>query len=482
MDNNEKISFTIFLAVSFVLCYAQPAIALQQEKGVMELANLPPSSEKEWSEEESEEIAERLLRNSPTFISRGIGDSLTLLNTTLMDEAFSWQFDYEFKCSYSGYGWLGSEPTPQAVTPHLARIVVREGEVIYAVLDDEWDILAAMSAGYTYSPPTDMPEGNLVRVHFMEECAYRASGDSFIKKEVTVEEWWRTNLVNEMDKTGATVTELRLTLASESPFEGVFGGIERELLTKMGPPIYEWILGDIPNAETVATNGWPWDAFVSRHNSPTKVEPGYDVSRSFDKTEFSMPDIQTVTITVTPREKSIDKIDIFVHTEENDLVNPVVTSYSSISGGEVNIAQEGHRSGIHFVPVELDTPLIVTVTIQVNPKVPLVHYRAGFTIHPHLSMPSSGTTIGSSVSFTNEMGTWTWSAEGNYVWHWFGPDIHDIPGVSVSLNESSALPASPTSEDSSTLIPIFIFSGIAVIVILTGLIIYTRVRNRTIAR
>ena len=74
--------------VAFVLLYyAQPAIALQQEKGIAGLANLPPSNEKEWSEEESEEIAELFLGNSPTFVSRRIiEDSLTLLNTTLLEQ------------------------------------------------------------------------------------------------------------------------------------------------------------------------------------------------------------------------------------------------------------------------------------------------------------------------------------------------------------------------------------------------------------
>jgi len=471
------ISLATFLVVSFILLfYAQPALALQQEIEIAELANLPSSPEKEWSEEESEEIAENLLRNSPTFISRGIENSLRLLTTTPLDEPFSWQFDYEFECKFSGYGWLGSEPTPPEITRHEARIRVQEGEVIYAVLDDERDIMAAVQTGRTYSPPADLPEGNLVRVHFIEECTCRTTVDNFFNSEVAVERWWRTNLINDSDETGAPVTELKLTLDSDVSFEGLSKGIERELLTITGPPTYEWFLGDIQNAETITTNGWPWDAFVSIRDSATKLMPGYDVSRTFDRTEFSIPGIQTLTIILTPREESIDEIDIFVHTEENDIVNPVVTSYSSTGGGDVDIAQEGHRSGIQSVPVELNTPLTVIVTIEMTPKVPLVRYEAGSTIQPHRrSTSSSGTIVGSSVSFNTEVGTWTWSAKGEYVWQWFGPGTYDVPGVSVSFSENSSLPA---SEDSSILISILIISGIVVAATLAGLIIYRRLKKR----
>ena len=177
-----------------------------------------------------------------------------------------------------------------------------------------------------------------------------------------------------------------------------------------------------------------------------------------------------MTITVIPREESIGKITIFVHTEEDTLVNPIVTSYSCANGGDVSIEQEGHRSGIHFIPVELDTPVTIIVTIEIAPKVPLVHYEAGTSILPvHLSTPSSGTTVGSSVSFTNDAGTWTWSEDGEYVWQWSGPEYRPdgAPGVTLNFSESSSLPVS-----------IFIYSGIAIVVILAGIIVYRRRKKR----
>ena len=309
------------------------------------------------------------------------------------------------------------------------------------------------------STPVPVPGGNEVSVGFMEQRHYNVSGDSFMNKEVTVEEWWRTNLINLPDETGASVTGLQLTLDSEVSFEGV----EKEFLTIKGPPIYEWSLDDVPNGETIATNGWPWDAYVRRH-STSKLVPGYDVSRSFDKTVFSAQGVQMLTITVTPREESINTVTITVHTDEDAFVDPVVLSYSSTSGGEVKIEQDGHRSEIGFVPVELNTPMTVTVTIQVTPKVPLVHYKPGTGIRAErVSVPDSGITTGNSVSFTTEVGTWTWSAEGDYVWDW---GIRCAPGVNVSFGRGSSFP---------------IFIWILVVVILGAIILYRRRRKRVSA-
>ncbi|MFC1860633.1 hypothetical protein ACFLYC_03605, partial [Chloroflexota bacterium] len=308
------------------------------------------------------------------------------------------------------------------------------------------------------STPVTAPRGNEVSVSFMEQRHYEVSGDSFLNKEVTVEEWWRTNLLNISDETGAPVTGLRLTLDSEDSLV-----VEKEFLTMRGPPTYEWSLADVPNGEYLATDGWGWDAYVRCH-STSKLAPGYDVSRSFDKTLFSTAGVQTLIITVTPREESIDTVTVTVHTDEDAFVNPVVLSYSSTSGGEVKIEQGGHRSSISFVPVELDTPMTVTVTIQVTPKVPLVHYKPSTGIRTErVSVPDSGITTGSSISFTTEVGTWTWSADGDYVWGW---GIRISPDVIVSFSRGGSSPIS-----------LFILVVIILGAIILGIIFYRRRRK-----
>ena len=115
------------ILVSILLGCSRAPLVPPQEEEVAESTVTPPP--REWSEEQSEEIANQLLRSSPTFASRGIKESLKLLSTTPLDHPFSWQFNYEFQCQYPGYGWLGSEPTPPTITPHKAQIVVQEGKV-----------------------------------------------------------------------------------------------------------------------------------------------------------------------------------------------------------------------------------------------------------------------------------------------------------------------------------------------------------------
>jgi hypothetical protein len=328
-----------------------------------------------------------------------------------------------------------------------------------------WELSYGVVRGNGWgSTPATVPGGNEVSVSFMEQRHYEVSGDSFLNKEVTVEEWWRTNLLNISDETGASVTGLRLTLDSEDSLV-----VEKEFLTMRGPPTYEWFLGDIPDGETVVHTGgyWGWDAYV-RRSSTSKLVPGYDVSRSLDKTVFSAQGVQTLTVTVTLREESIDTVTITVHTDEDVFVDPVVLSYSSASGGEVNIEQDGHRSSISFVPVELNTPMTVTVTIQVTPKIPLVHYKPGTTIGTdRVSVPDEGITTGGSVSFATEVGTWTWSADGDYVWGW---GIRISPDVIVSFSRGGSSPIS-----------LFILVVIILGAIILGIILYRRRRRRVSA-
>jgi hypothetical protein len=478
----KRISFSIFVVVAFVLLYyAQPAIALQQEKGVAGLANLPPSNEKEWSEEESEETSEHFLRNSPTFVSRGIEDSLKLLNTTLLEQPFAWQFDYEFECWCPGYGRLSGEPTPQVATPHQAEIIVQEGKVVYAVLDDEWDILVAMSAGHAYSPPPDLPEGNHVELGFGENMDCLVSGDTFTNAEITGLRVWRiTSIRNTDDETGAPVKNLKITLDSDMTFDGIS---PHEYMTTKGPPTYEWSFGDL--VEESQHTEYYVDAVVMVSDYPSTITPGLDASRSFDKTVFTTPETQTLNITVTPREEGLEKLAVCVVADENDLIDPIITSYSSTTDTEsIKLTADSHRLALDHIPVKLNTPLIITVILEVTPKVPLVNYKPQIAIIPERQIEADVTiTSGSYVSYTvPEMGTWTVSAEGDYVWNWLkGRDIGRIGSqvtftkmvVSGERGEQMAEPAPTASATTNQQVII----GIAAAILIIGSVIYIFIRR-----
>jgi len=96
----------------------------------------------EVSEEESQEIAEEFVEDSPTFVFDGIEDSLVLTDTLTLQCPYCWQFVFEFDSSHAGYGDRIGLTLAEVITPHQAVVTVEQGEVTGAVLDGEWDMLS----------------------------------------------------------------------------------------------------------------------------------------------------------------------------------------------------------------------------------------------------------------------------------------------------------------------------------------------------
>ena len=96
----------------------------------------------EVSEEESQEIAEEFVEDSPTFVFDGIEDTLVLTDTLTLQCPYCWQFVFEFDSSHAGYGDRTGLTLAEVITPHQAVVTVEQGEVTDAVLDGEWDMLS----------------------------------------------------------------------------------------------------------------------------------------------------------------------------------------------------------------------------------------------------------------------------------------------------------------------------------------------------
>lgn len=97
--------------------------------------------------ETSQRAARDFLLGGPTFRFDGIEDSVKLLSTSTGSIPGSWEFEYEFQCRQAGYGDRSGQMLAQVITDHRARIVVEQGEVIYAVLDGRWDELRQTMVG-----------------------------------------------------------------------------------------------------------------------------------------------------------------------------------------------------------------------------------------------------------------------------------------------------------------------------------------------
>jgi len=380
----------------------------------LEQANAGPS------EEDSQLIALKYLLNSQTFRGRaGIRDSIQLLSTTVLEKPFSWRFEYEFQCELPGYGKT-TEPTPKALTAHMAEIEVSERIVTSALIDDEWDMLKQTDEWDMQTiVDTSTQSGNWVRVDFLTNWVHPVDGDSFTNAAVTGQRQWRISEIDNIpDETGEPVTGLRAILDSDMTFDWVdqfsFPSRPGELV-KMGPPTYEWFFGDVPEG---LQPGVAYDASVGflQHTS-TKITPGFDLSRSFNKTVFTTPDTQILTVTVTPRGDSVNRVSIQLSIPDSDLVDAMFTS---ITGQEsAVIGPDSRCAEINNIPVARDIPISVTITIKVNPEVPEVEYKpAVWASAPVPIQVVEGSTLGSSFSYTDEAGTWTVSAEGEYVWYW----------------------------------------------------------------
>jgi len=95
------------------------------------------------TEEESRQTATDYLMNSPTFKFDGIEGSITLMTFHALENKDTWEFIYKFECAHPGYGDRSGQILAQIITPHTARIVVRKGGVVSAVIDEKWDIMGA---------------------------------------------------------------------------------------------------------------------------------------------------------------------------------------------------------------------------------------------------------------------------------------------------------------------------------------------------
>jgi len=101
----------------------------------------PNPEPKAVSREESQAIAVQFLRSSPTFRFDGIEGTLRLAASEAGAKANSWVFNYEFQSRQAGYGDRTGLIGAQVITDHRAQIVVEQGEVVSAIIDDRWDEL-----------------------------------------------------------------------------------------------------------------------------------------------------------------------------------------------------------------------------------------------------------------------------------------------------------------------------------------------------
>ena len=263
------------------------------------------------------------------------------------------------------------------------------------------------------APAPTSPIEKEIEVHFRTFWVYLPSEDSFTNKEVIgMTEQWAVDIRNVAER---SITMATLNLATDI----VFDQLIPDPAVK-GPPSYQWSFGDITEGTTSST-------LVGLRPGPeahfsVAFLPGFDASRSADKSEFSEPGIQTITLKVVPRESQILRLGIQVQAEGNELVDAVIMSPATNESEGIRLSPDGQSLNISPTSLELNTPWTTTVTIQVTPMVPMVEYIPYVDIAWEETL-AFGEIQGNSVSYragcpAEEIGTWELRAGDSYGWHW----------------------------------------------------------------
>ena len=277
--------------------------------------------------------------------------------------------------------------------------------------------LLAVTASLIYGLPhaIAVSPDNKVNADFRTAWVYDSPGGNFTNSQVTGYKWWQTAVGKPPDATGSSITSLSLSLKSSHVFENLNA---TSLVTK-GPPTYEWKFDGIPPGNE--PNAWVDSRLSSGSvSAPVTFTPGFDASRSADKTKFSAPGTQTLTIDVTPRE-AIQGITIFVGVMENQNADLIITSPTS--DNNTRLSPDGHTLKVNLTDLQVNVTYTTIVTTQVTPKTSEVTFLPNINVMESNRVTASGSDSGNSISHPvdesdNTIGVWTWQTQSDCVWQW----------------------------------------------------------------
>jgi hypothetical protein len=121
-----------------------PAIVVYQHYNVGDspIVEIPPVDipSGDTEADEAKAIALDFLINAPTYSFDGINGSMEVVER-MIAESYPVQYfiTIRFDCSQAGYGDRSGMMLAQVITTHEARVTVVDGEIINAILDDQWD-------------------------------------------------------------------------------------------------------------------------------------------------------------------------------------------------------------------------------------------------------------------------------------------------------------------------------------------------------
>jgi len=250
---------------------------------------------------------------------------------------------------------------------------------------------------------------NHTHVDFQARYGYDISGDSFSNAEVIGHRDWSSGFTNDTDGTGLPAINTTVALASGQSFERV----EPDPVV-LGPPSYEWSFDNVPEGRYFGKR-----VSVGFNDDSITYTPGFNASRSVDKTSFSASGSQTLTVNVTAQQ-SLPNLKIDVRISEDENVIPTITSPLNDETQGIYLAPDGQQVFITIQNPAVGTTYTYDINIQVILKdgVSEVEYMPWVGTHWYETL-QQGTISGETVTHTmTGVGTWEWNAAGSYDWYW----------------------------------------------------------------
>ncbi|VVC02475.1 Chagasin family peptidase inhibitor I42 [Candidatus Burarchaeum australiense] len=102
-----------------------------------------------YTQEFSESLALDFLKADETFKFDGLETGIAIWPSTALNcSCKGWHFTFTFESSHAGYGNRSGQVLAQVITKHRADIEVKNGKVMYAVLDGQWDMISEAMAEF----------------------------------------------------------------------------------------------------------------------------------------------------------------------------------------------------------------------------------------------------------------------------------------------------------------------------------------------
>ena len=114
------------------------------------------SAIKQFADDMAANAARDFMKKSPTYTWDGVKDSLSVKDVESLDCPGCYGVTLSFECTHGGYGDRTGLMVTSATTPHTAYVVVENGKVISALLDDAWDEFNQNEIE-TEQPPSETP-------------------------------------------------------------------------------------------------------------------------------------------------------------------------------------------------------------------------------------------------------------------------------------------------------------------------------------